>query len=71
MVRYARVAPGEDAGTVTVACTAEDAGTKVEVTYDLSALTPEAATELRVFANDYDAYADGWRHRIEALLAQE
>jgi hypothetical protein len=70
-VRYARVVPGEDAGSGAVVCARDRGGTTVEVTYDLTALTPHAAAGLREFAAGYDGYLDGWRRRIETLLAQE
>jgi hypothetical protein len=55
-VRYARVTPDALAGTIEVrALCATGAGTDLRVTYDLTALTPHAITELARFAAQYDA----------------
>jgi hypothetical protein len=65
---YARVTPGEQAGTVTV--TIADAGdhSEVEVTYQLTALTPAAGHKLREFADGYPAYLRSWQDAITTWL---
>jgi len=75
-VAYARVTPGALAGTVEVEVTGETAGsTTVRVTYDLTALTPDAAGELDHFAAGYGAEIASWathiEHAIGALRAQK
>jgi hypothetical protein len=66
--RYARVALGVDAGTVTVRCRPEGDATIAEVTYDLTALTPDGDTRLRHFAADYAAFLAEWERAIAAAL---
>jgi hypothetical protein len=66
--RYARVVPGVDAGTVTVRCRPEGAGTVAEVTYELTALTPDGDARLHHFAADYDGFLAGWERSIGAAL---
>jgi hypothetical protein len=65
--RYARVVPGVDAGLVTVRCRAEDAGTLAEVTYELTALTPDGDARLHHFAAGYDAFLAGWERAIASV----
>jgi hypothetical protein len=60
-VRYARVAPGHHAGTVTVRCHADGEATRAEVTYDLTPLSPGG---LDHFAAGYDAMLAEWERRI-------
>jgi hypothetical protein len=68
-VRYARTTPGLHAGTVEVRERLSDArSTQVDVTYDLTALTPEGATELDRFAAGYEDEIGGWQDAIEAAL---
>jgi hypothetical protein len=70
LISYARVTPHDRAGTVTV--TVEDTGGRsdVEVTYELTALTPAAAPGLDAFARGYPAYLRSWQDAIDAHLAQ-
>ncbi|MBB6039973.1 SRPBCC family protein [Phytomonospora endophytica] len=63
-IRYARVIPGRNAGTVTVSLGAVGDRTAVTVAYDLTALTPEGRTELDAFAAAYPAFIDEWRRAI-------
>ena len=68
-VRYARIAHGRDAGTVTV--TLDDAGSTGEsreatVEYDLTALTSEAAGGLARFAASYPQFLQHWEEAIAA-----
>lgn len=70
-ISYARVTPGDQAGTVTV--TVSPSGrrgdvSEVDVTYQLTALTPAAAGELREFAGRYPAYLRSWQEAIAAWL---
>ena len=54
--RYARIAPGTRAGTVEVTARSDGAGgTRVDVRYELTALTDEGDRQLAEF--DADAYA--------------
>jgi hypothetical protein len=72
LVRYARTTPGFLAGTVEVRCSGSDArSTQVDVTYDLSALTPEGASELDVFAAHYEQEIGAWEAAIETALAND
>ena len=67
-ISYARVTPGEQAGTVTVTITASGDGSEVEVTYQLTALTGRDSHKLREFADGYPAYLQSWQEAIEASL---
>jgi hypothetical protein len=67
-VRYARITPGDRAGTVAVALTATDGGSDVEVTYVLTPLTAAADRALDEFAAGYDGFLADWRTAIEAHL---
>jgi hypothetical protein len=68
-VRYARVTPGVQAGTVSVELvdSGEDWST-VMVTYDLSALSEHGAEALDRFARGYDEEIRGWQTAIEKAL---
>lgn len=66
-ITYARVVPGDRAGTVTVSLAESDGGSRVQVTYDLTALRPEAEPALAKFAADYPAYLTSWETAIAAL----
>jgi hypothetical protein len=71
-VRYARTTPGFFAGTVEIRERRSDArSTLVDVTYDLSALTPEGAGELDDFAAGYEQEIGAWEVAIETALADE
>lgn len=64
-ISYARVTPGSRAGTVTVTLDKDgDGHSIVHVVYDLTALTPHAAGELRRFAAEYPAFLDSWQEAI-------
>ena len=65
-ISYARVTPGEHAGTVTVVLRPDGEDSEVEVTYQLTALTSEADRRLSEFADGYAAYLQSWE---EAILA--
>jgi hypothetical protein len=71
-VRYARTTPGFVAGTVEVRRRHSDAqSTQVDVTYDLSALTPHGAAELDAFAAGYKQEIRAWEVAIETALADD
>ena len=66
---YARVTPGESAGTVTVRCSPDGEATAVEVTYALTALSAAGEAHLEELADGFDAHIDGWARAIaDALL---
>ncbi|TMR00819.1 SRPBCC family protein [Actinomadura soli] len=65
-ISYARVTPGRRAGTVSVDI--GDDGTAA-VTYDLTALTGEAARDLDAFATAYPGYLRSWEEAIAAHLS--
>ena len=62
-ISYARVTPGSRAGTVTVTLDG-DGHSIVHVVYELTALTPHAAGELRRFAAEYPAFLRSWQEAI-------
>ncbi|EQD37692.1 hypothetical protein B1B_16027, partial [mine drainage metagenome] len=57
---YATTTPGDRAGTVAVSCQPMGSGTRVTVSYDLTALTPTANDELTRFAMDYPDFLAHW-----------
>jgi uncharacterized protein YndB with AHSA1/START domain len=67
-IAYARVMPGHQAGTVTVDLEADGDGSEVEVSYQLTALSPAADRGLAEFATGYAAYLQSWEDAITALL---
>jgi len=67
-IRYARVSPGDQAGTVTVTVSPAGQHSEVEVTYELTALTGLAEHKLAEFADGYPAYLRSWQDAIAALL---
>ena len=68
-IRYARIVPGDTAGTVTVEL-AGDQHSDVTVTYELTALTPSAIEPLRGFAAHYPEMMRQWADAIAASLAR-
>jgi hypothetical protein len=71
-VRYTRTTPGFFAGTVEVRERRSNAhSTEVDVTYDLSALTPQGAAELDDFAAGYEEEISAWEVAIETALADD
>ena len=68
VVRYARVAHGDSAGTVTVSCAPGDGGTEVTVSYDLTALSPGGERRLADFASAYDDMLEEWRKHTAHTL---
>jgi Polyketide cyclase / dehydrase and lipid transport len=67
-ISYARVTPGEQAGTVTVVLNASGDGSEVEVVYELTALNGDASDKLSEFADGYPAYLQSWQDAIAARL---
>jgi len=65
---YARVTPGDRAGTVTVDITAAGRHSEVEVTYQLTALTDSASRALTEFADGYPGYLQSWQDAIAAWI---
>jgi len=68
-ISYARVTPGDRAGTVAVACEPDGAGTRAEVMYDLTALEPDAEAALDAFAAGYPGFLTSWERAIAGLGA--
>ena len=69
-ISYARVTPGERAGTVSVILDRDGAGSRVTVTYELTSLTPEARDGLRAFAAGYGEYLNSWEGAIAAAVTR-
>jgi len=69
-ISYARVTPGDQAGTVTVVITAAGQHSEAEVTYQLTPLTSDADRKLTEFADRYPAYLQSWQDAITARLAR-
>jgi hypothetical protein len=67
-ISYARVTPGDQAGTVTIVVSPTGRHSEVEVTYELTALTGAASSKLREFADNYPAYLRSWQDVISARL---
>lgn len=63
-ISYARMTPGDRAGTVTVELSAAGGASDVEVTYQLTALSAAAEAGLREFAAGYPAYLQSWQDAI-------
>ena len=69
-IRYARVTPQVDAGTVTVALDDTDGHSEVTVTYELTPLTEAAHAHVEAFAVHFPAFLQSWEEAIAASLAQ-
>ncbi|MCO5974536.1 hypothetical protein [Actinoallomurus soli] len=73
-VAYARVTPGDRAGTVSVVLEGADGGdgggTAATVTYELTALTEAAREDLRAFAAGYPAFLRSWEEAIADALGR-
>jgi len=68
-IRYARVIPHANAGTVTVSLDETGGHSEVTVTYELTALTDAANHHLHEFAERYPAFLQSWQDAITASLA--
>lgn len=65
---YARVTPGSRAGTVSVTLDDNaDGGSTVEVTYVLTALSPDGERQLAEFAAGYTDFLTSWESAISAV----
>jgi hypothetical protein len=67
-ISYARVTPGDQAGTVAVVISAAGRHSEVEVTYQLTALNSLADDKLSGFADGYPAYLQSWQDEITTWL---
>ncbi|HEU4540812.1 MAG TPA: hypothetical protein VFR23_06755 [Jiangellaceae bacterium] len=68
-VSYARVTPGSRAGIVSVALeNGGDGHSVVEVTYALTALSPDGDRQLDEFAVGYTDYLKSWESAISVAL---
>ncbi|HEY1821044.1 MAG TPA: SRPBCC family protein [Trebonia sp.] len=68
-ISYARVTPGDQAGTVTVTISAAGHhSSEAEVTYQMTALTGPAGRKLSEFADGYPANLQSWQDAITAWL---
>jgi Polyketide cyclase / dehydrase and lipid transport len=67
-ISYARVTPGDSAGTVAVTVSPAGQHSEVEVTYQLTALAGAASEKLRDFADGYPAYLQSWQDAISAWM---
>jgi hypothetical protein len=67
-ISYARVTPGETAGTVTVVVNGADRGSEVTVTYELTELSDAHGDKLREFVDTYPAYLQSWQDAITDWL---
>jgi hypothetical protein len=65
-IRYARVIPQLNAGTITVtlAPVADGERCEVAVTYELTALTDDGRQKLEEFAEHYPAFLRSWEEQI-------
>jgi len=63
-ITYVTTTPGERCGLVTVTCEPSTNGTKATVSYDLTALSPEAEAELGRFAASYPLFLGQWERSI-------
>lgn len=67
---YARVTPGDLAGTVTVTISPSGDSSDVEVAYQLTALTGTAQDKLRDFADGYPGYLRSWQDAISSRITR-
>jgi hypothetical protein len=70
-MRYARVSPDVQAGTVNVQCLADGQATRAEITYDLAALRPAARAGRQRFADGSDKFLKEWERLIATALERE
>jgi hypothetical protein len=66
--RYARIAEGLTAGIVDVVCTPSQAGTRVDVTFDLTALSPRGEAWIAELDGGYAGMITLWRDWIVATV---
>ena len=70
-IRYARLIPDLDAGTVTVTVEPTPGGTLAAVSYELTALSAAGDDHLRDFAARYPEFLQSWQDAIEAWLVPQ
>lgn len=63
-IGYSMTAPGDRSGLVSVSCRPSAAGTTATVSYDMTALTPEANVELDRFASNFPHFLGHWEWSI-------
>ena len=68
-ISYARLTPGDQAGTVTITIRAAGPHSEVDVSYRLTALTGHADHRLCEFADRYPAFLQSWRVVAPVLAA--
>ncbi|WP_243074725.1 SRPBCC domain-containing protein [Microbacterium sp. SS28] len=68
---YARFTPGHSATRVRVRLERTDAGTRVDVGYDITSLDEAADALLEQFAQDFDEMLLEWQRGTSAVLAGE
>lgn len=66
LIHYARVIPGQNAGTVIVRLESKPTGSVATIEYELTALTLSAAIELSHFASNYPRFLATWEESIAA-----
>ena len=69
-ITYARVTPGDRAGTVTIVLRPDGENSEVEVIYQLTALASDAERTLSEFADGYAAYLQSWEDAITAWVGE-
>ena len=69
-VRYARFSNNDTAGLVEVLCTPADGGSRIQVTYDLTAYATAGVHALQRFASDFDDMLEHWRQATTSTLAK-
>jgi hypothetical protein len=69
-VRYARISSNGTAGLVEVLCRPDESGTRVQVTYDLTACTAAGVDALQRFATGFNGMLEHWRRAATAALAE-
>lgn len=67
-IRYARVTPGDSAGTVEVRLRPDGDGSEVTVSYDLTALSATGDQRLTEFAAGYADFLAQWRAEIGRVV---
>ncbi len=66
--RYVRTNPGSRVALVDVRCSGAGSGSRVEVTYDITALSAEGEAMATEFANGFDIAIGMWKRLIESVL---
>lgn len=65
-IEYSTVTPGEHAGLVTVSCGPSSGGAEATVSYDLTALSPDANGRLDHFTASFASFLGHWERAIAA-----